>query len=96
MKKSLLYVVAAVMLGVATMLTPLRFLSTSGVFKQPQISADKPNFLTSESRSAVAQNELASGVTPNYPLDEIYAGLMSTFSLVLAFIVFRQTKKKTA
>jgi hypothetical protein len=93
MKKGILYVVSAVLLGVALMLTPLHFLSTRGV---------TPNFSgidtlsTKGSQEAVARSELAYEVTPHYPADEISLGLMSAFSLVLAFVVFRQSKKRTA
>lgn len=93
MKKGILYVVSAVLLGVALMLTPLRFLSTPGAISA--ISGGGYTLSTKGSQEAVARNELAYGVTPHYPSDEISVGLMSTFSLVLAFVVFKQSKKRT-
>lgn len=93
MKKSILYVVSAVLLGVAVMLTPIYLLLTPRDFLQPQ-----PHLSMSESAysQAVARNELAYGITPHFPADEISIGLMSAFSLIFAFVVFRQFKKKSA
>jgi len=94
MKKGILYVVSAVLLGVALMLTPLRFLSIRGII--PAFSGRSDTLSTKGSQEAVVMNELAYEVTPHYPADEISIGLMSTFSLVLAFAVFKQYKKRTA
>jgi len=93
MKKGILYVVSAVLLGVALMLTPLRLLSAPSVF-QPADSRGAYT-LTKGSQEAVAGNELTYGVKPHFPADEISVGLMSVFSFVLAFVVFRQYKKRT-
>jgi len=81
LKKGILYVVSAVLLGVALMLPPRLFL-LDGYFN------------TKES-SQFTREELAYGVTPQHPSNEISIGLMSAFSLVLAFAVFRQSKKRT-
>jgi len=91
MKKGILYAVTAVLLGVALMLTPLWFLSTSNNY----LSITDNYLNTNFSQGAVARNELAVGVTPQHPSDEISVGLMSAFSLLLAFVVFRQSKKRT-
>jgi len=96
LKKGILYVVTAVLLGVAIMLTPLWFLSTSGAFQQPFISRGSFYLSDKGSQEAFARNELAVGVSPQYPLDEISVGLMSVFSLVLSFAIFKQSRKRTA
>jgi len=93
MKKGILYIVTAVLLGIALTLTPRLFLSTSGAFQQP--FAEGGGFYNAQSKDAFSRNEMAYGITPQPPSDEISAGLMSIFSLVLAFAVFRQSKKKT-
>jgi len=93
MKKGILYVVSAILLGVALMWTPLRLLSTQDAFQQPSTFGES---YTVSTRGSVAKNESTHGVTPHFPADEISLGLMSAFSLVLAFAVFRQFKKKTA
>jgi len=94
MKKGILYAVTAVLLGVALMSTPLLwFLSTSGASDQSFIARD--GIATEEFKRAVARSELAAGVTPQHPSDEISVGSMSAFSLLLAFVVFKQSKKKT-
>jgi len=95
MKKGILYVVSAVLLGVALMLTPLYFFSTPGAIT-PAISRKDYMSFTQGSQEAVVMNELAYGVAPHLPTDEISLGLMSAFSLVLAFVVSRQSKKRTA
>jgi len=94
MKKGILYVVSAFLLGVALMWTPLHFLSTPGAIT-PAISRKDYMSFTQGTQEVVAMNELAYGVTPHYAADEISLGLMSAFSLVLAFVVSRQFKKRT-
>jgi len=95
MKKGILYVVSAVLLGVALMLTPPYFLSTPSAFQQPYTSIPEITSAPKGLQEAVARNERACGVTPQYLSDEISLGLMSAFSLVLAFAVFKQYKKRT-
>jgi len=92
MKKGILYVVSAILLGVALMWTPLR-LSTQDAFQQPFTFGES---YTTSTRGSVAKNESTHGVTPHFPADEISLGLMSALSLLFAFAVFRQFKKKTA
>jgi len=92
MKKGILYVVSGVLLGVALILTPLCILSAF----QPLTPMGGYTSSTNRSQEAVTRNELMVGVTPHYPADEISLGMMSAFSLVLAFVVFRQSKKRTA
>jgi len=96
MKKGILYVVSAVLLGVALMLTPLYLLLTPSAFQTPVTSMPDYTSSTRGLQEAVARNELAYKVAPHYPSDEISVGLMSTLSLVLAFVVFRQFKKRNA
>lgn len=96
MKKGILYVVSAVLLGVALILTPPYFLLTPSAFQQPYTSMAESTSAPKGLREAVARNELAHRITPHYPADEISVGLMSAFSFVLAFVVFRQYKKRTA
>jgi len=97
MKKGILYLVSAVLLGVALMLTPLLFLSTQGAIQRESLSEESFTFTKGRGlQEAVARSELAYGVTPHFPADEISLGLMSAVSLVLAFVVFRQCKKRTA
>jgi len=96
MKKGILYVISAVLLGVALMLTPLYFLSPQGAIQRELLSGGSYASSTNRLQEAVAKNEGAYGVTPHYPADEISLGLMSAFSLVLAFAVSRQSKKRTA
>jgi len=95
MKKDILYVVSAVLLGVALMWTPLHFLLTPSVSQEPFYRGSY-TLSTKDLQEAVVKNELAVGVTPHFPADEISIGLMSAVSLVLAFVVFRQCKKRTA
>jgi len=95
MKKGILYAVSAVLLGVALMLTPLCFLLTPSVSLEP-FSRGGYTLSTKGLQEAVVRNELTVGVAPHFPADEISIGLMGTFSLVLAFVVFRQYKKRTA
>jgi len=96
MKKGILYVVSAVLLGVALMLTPIYFLSPQGAIQREFLSGESYTSSTNKLKEAVTKNELAYGVTPHYPADEISLGLMSAFSLVLAFVVSRQSKKRIA
>ena len=95
LKKGILYVVSAVLLGVALILTPPYFLLTPSVIQQPLTPIEGYTSSARGLQEAVTRNELAYGVTPHYPADEISIGLMSAFSLVLAFVVFRQSKKRT-
>jgi len=95
MKKGILYVVSAVLLGVALMWTPLYLLSTPSAFQEPLTSRGGYVLPPKELQEAVAKNEWAHGVTPHYPADEISVGLMSVFSLAIAFVVFKQFKKRT-
>lgn len=93
MKKGILYVVSAVLLGVALMLTPFYLLPTPRAFQPADSRGAYP--LTKGSQEAVAGNELTYGVRPHFPADEISIGLMSVFSFLLAFVVFRQYKRRT-
>jgi len=95
-KKGILYVLSAVLLGVALMLTPLYLLSPQGAIQRESLSGESYTSSTNRLQEAVAKNEWAYGVTPHFPADEISLGLMSAFSLVLAFIVFKQFKKRIA
>jgi len=96
MKKSILYVVSAVLLGVALMVTPLYLFLTPSAIPQEFLSPEIYGFTRGRGlQEAVVRNELAYGVTPHFPADEISIGLMSVFSLAIAFVVFKQFKKRT-
>jgi hypothetical protein len=92
MKKTIAYVVSAVLLGVALMWIPLHLVLTPSASLQPYAMVPSS---ASASPEAFAGNELMRGVTPHYPADEISLVLMSAFSLILATVVFRQSKKRT-
>jgi len=99
MKKSLVYITFAVLLGVALMFAP--FLASPvqiemNTQKEP-LPTFSPRNLTPENMQAMsAGSESSAGVTPHYPMDAVSAGLMLTFSLIFAFIVSSQLKKRVA
>lgn len=96
MKKVLIYATIAVLLGVALMLAP--FLAFPVRIEMDTYTEKIPtkNFSPENSRVWSASSEPSAGVIPHYPMDAISVGLMLTFSLVFAFIVFSQLKKRTA
>jgi len=96
MKKSFTYATIAVLLGVALLFMPLSLVTTE--FKRnTRYSGGQPTpVLTNTFKESSASSERLAGITPHYPADEISIGLMSAFSLVLAFAVFKQYKKRTA
>lgn len=96
MKKSLTYATIAVLLGVALMFMPLSLVLTEAN-RNARYSGGQPAPvpLTKTFKESSSSSERLAGITPHYPSDEISVGLMSTFSLVLAFVVFRQYKKRT-
>jgi len=95
-KKSLTYATVAVLLGVVMMLAPfLSFSSHVEVDTYGEQVAPR-NFAPERWQELSAKSEVSAGVTPHYPVDAIFVGLMLTFSLVFAFIVSSQLKKGTA
>jgi len=96
MKKSLTYATIAVLLGVALMLAPFWAFPVqirTDTYTEPL----SPRTLTQENlKELPSKSESSAGVTPNYPMDTIAAGLMLTLSLVFAFTVSSQLKKRTA
>jgi len=97
MKKSLTYATIAVLLGVAFMFMPLSLVLTESKRNQRYSGGQfAPVPLTNTFKESSWSSERLAGITPHFPADEISAGLMSAFSLVLAFTVFKQFKKRTA
>lgn len=96
MKKSLTYATIAVLLGGVLMFAP--FLAFPVQIKTDTYTEQlSPRNLTLENlKASSAQNEPSLGVTPHHPLDAISVGLMFTFSLVFAFIVSSQLKRRAA
>jgi len=96
MKKSLTYTTIAVLLGVALMFMPLSLVTTELTRDTHYGGQPAPVPLTDTFKESSWSSERLAEITPHYPADEISIGLMSAFSFVLAFVVFRQFKKRTA
>jgi len=97
MKKSLTYATIAVLLGIALMLAP-PFWAFPAQIKMDTYTEQLPprNFTPENSRAWSEKSESSAGVMPHYPMDAISVGLMLTFSLIFAFIVSSQLKKRAA
>jgi len=97
MKKSFTYVTIAVLLGAALMFTPRwLFLTESKNRAEPDLARGLPEFLTNTYKESLADTERQAGITPHYPFDAISVGLMLTFSLIFAFIISMQIKRRVA
>jgi len=97
MKRNLTYTTIAVLLGVALMFLPLSLFTTeSKKGAEPYLSGSSPEQWTNPFKESSFSSERSAGITPQYPLDAISVGVMLSFSLIFAFIVSSQLKKRTA
>jgi hypothetical protein len=97
MKKSLTYTVIAVLLGVVLMFVPLLPFWAFPVQIKTDTYTERvspTNFAPQNLQESSSKSEFSAGIMPHYPMDAISVGLMLTFSLIFAFIVSLQLKKR--
>jgi hypothetical protein len=101
MKKALAYTLAAVFLGVATMLAPFALFVSESRLTGPLMLDSEPSFsplsLTESMRNTPSEVEKMYGIAPaTCAPDFLYLLFMLTLSLVTAFGVMLYLRRKTS
>jgi len=95
MKKSLAYATIALLLGTALMFLPLSLFTNELKYgAEPDRNEFPIQPLTNAFKESSLDSERRAGITPNHPLDIISAGLILTFSFIIALFIALRLKKK--